>query len=61
MSKKEILSVIEYGYEVWNGEMVKFFRWMVKPCPALGNVKPVDCDYKTVMDELGRIDYGIYA
>lgn len=41
-------------------------KWLKEPCMAIGNIKPLDyltnsSGIEMVLDELGRIEYGVFA
>lgn len=61
----EIAEVYSRGFEVF-GDEKKFARWLSKKNHALGNQSPfslLDTSYgvKLVINEIVRIDYGIFA
>jgi putative toxin-antitoxin system antitoxin component (TIGR02293 family) len=48
------------------GDCGRAVEWLKYPSPALGGVTPISCldnfsGIELVLDELGRIDYGVYA
>ena len=61
MTEEELQGIIACGYTVWNGEVEKLLQWLITPCKALGNTKPINCTYKEVVDEIKRIEYGVYS
>lgn len=61
----ELAEVISFGKEVF-GSTAKFYAWLNTPSFALGNQKPIELSKTSygkelVMDELNRIDHGIFA
>lgn len=61
----QLVFLVGKGIEVF-GSLEKFKKWLNTPSKALGGYVPSDLvSLKTgvqmVMDELGRIEYGIYA
>ena len=61
----QLALLVEKGIEVF-GSRERFMRWFNTPSRALGGKVPSDLvSLKTgaqmVMDELGRIEYGVYA
>ena len=61
----EIAEVYSKGFEVF-GDEKKFTRWLNKKSKVLGGLTPfslLDTSYgvKLVIDEIRRIDYGIFA
>jgi uncharacterized protein (DUF2384 family) len=62
MSKEELL---KYGLEVFNNEIDKFERWLIKPNLLLNCKTPLESlksirERKQVTDILTRIEYGIF-
>lgn len=61
----ELAEVTNFGKEVFDSSE-KFFLWINTPSFALGNIKPAELlkdsyGKELVMDELNRIDQGIFA
>lgn len=61
----QLVFLVGKGIEVF-GSLEKFMSWFNAPSQALGGNVPIDLvNLKTgtqmVMDELGRIEYGVYA
>ncbi len=61
----QLVFLVGKGIEVF-GSLEKFKRWFDTPCQALGGNVPGDlvnlkAGAQMVMDELGRIEYGVYA
>lgn len=61
----QLAFLVEKGIEVFES-LERFMRWFDTPSQALGGEKPSDLvSLKTgaqmVLDELGRIEYGVYA
>ena len=59
----ELAEVMVFGLDVF-GSKANLHLWMVTPCFALGNAKPIDLARNSygkemVIEELGRIAYGI--
>ena len=61
MSKEELSKVIQIGYDVWNGEYQKLIGWLNTSCPAMGGKKPIEYSKQEIIDEMMRIEYGIYS
>ena len=61
MSKEELSKVIQIGYDVWNGEYQKLIEWLNTSCPAMGGKKPIEYSKQEIIDEMMRIEYGIYS
>jgi putative toxin-antitoxin system antitoxin component (TIGR02293 family) len=60
-----MIEVMERGIEVF-GEMGIFKRWLYTPIPALSNSEPIELlstsyGKELVLDELTRIEHGIFA
>lgn len=63
MTKAEIL---QYGVEVFNGDKVKFYRWLNKPNTSIGGVTPKyllsgEVGREKLIGVLNRIEYGNLA
>jgi uncharacterized protein (DUF2384 family) len=43
------------------GSREHFLAWMISPITALGGKKPYEFSEEEIMNELGRIDYGVYS
>lgn len=61
----ELAEVTNFGKEVFDST-TQFYLWLNTPSFALGNLKPVELlknsyGKELVMDELNRIDHGIFA
>lgn len=61
----QLVFLVGKGIEVF-GSLEKFMSWFKKPSQALGGNVPGDLvnlrtGTQMVMDELGRIEYGVYA
>ena len=61
-----LTELIEYGKEVFNGEVGKFHRWLRKPNISLGGAKPDSffdslTGIQIVRNALNRIEYGNFA
>ena len=61
----EVIDVVRHGLSVFN-DKEKFYRWLFTPSVPLGNISPFELmknsyGKELVMDELYRIDYGIFA
>lgn len=61
----QLVFLVGKGIEVF-GSLEKFMSWFNAPSQALGGNVPIDLVYlktgaQMVMDELGRIEYGVYA
>lgn len=61
MTEEQLCQIISSGYSVWNGEVEKLLQWLITPCKALGNNKPINCTYKEVIEQIKRIEYGVYS
>tara|TARA_R110000772_G_scaffold7241_1_gene24822 strand:- start:45 stop:374 length:330 start_codon:yes stop_codon:yes gene_type:complete len=61
ISKEELSKVIQIGYDVWNGEYQKLIGWLNTSCPAMGGKKPIEYSKQEIIDEMMRIEYGIYS
>jgi putative toxin-antitoxin system antitoxin component (TIGR02293 family) len=60
-----MIEVIERGIEVL-GDMKMLKKWLYTPIPAFSDSKPIDLlnssyGKELLLDELGRIEYGIFA
>lgn len=60
-----LMFLVEKGIEIF-GSLERFMSWFQAPSQALGGHMPCDLVYlktgtQMVMDELGRIEYGVYA
>ncbi|MDZ7797291.1 MAG: antitoxin Xre/MbcA/ParS toxin-binding domain-containing protein [Candidatus Marinimicrobia bacterium] len=60
-----MIEVIERGVDVF-GDMGMFKRWLYTPIPALSDSKPIELlsssyGKELVLDELTRIEHGIFA
>ena len=61
----QVFKVYERAVEVFGGNK-KALRWLKYPSLALGNTAPLDlldtsAGVEMVVDELGRIEYGVFA
>jgi len=61
----QLVALMARGVRVF-GDQEKFMRWFNSPSKPLGGKTPADLVYlktgtQMVLDELGRIEYGIYA
>ena len=61
-----LTELINYGYDVFNGEKEKFNRWLIKPNISLGKVTPESLfdsisGINEVRNALNRIEYGNMA
>ncbi len=61
-----LMELIEYGKEVFNGEVEKFHRWLRKPNISLGGAKPDSffdslTGIQIVKNALNRVEYGNFA
>ncbi len=61
-----LTELIEYGKQVFNGEIEKFHRWLKKPNISLGGAKPDSffdslTGIQVVKNTLNRIEYGYFA
>lgn len=61
----QLVFLVEKGIEVF-GSLERFIRWFNSPSQALGGRAPYELVYlktgtQMVMDELGRIEYGVYG
>lgn len=61
----QIAKVYSRTLEVFEDRQLAL-RWLKSPCKAFGNVIPLSylnlsSGFEIVMDELGRIDYGVYS
>ena len=61
MSKEELSEVIQIGYDVWNGDCQKLITWLNTPCIAMGGKKPIEYSKQEIIDEMMRIEYGIFS
>lgn len=61
MSRNDFTEVMFIGYGVWNGETDKLLNWLLTPCPAMGGKRPIDYSKDEIINELHRIEYGIFA
>lgn len=60
-----MIELIERGIEVF-GDMEMFKRWLYTPIPALSDSKPMELlnssyGKQVILDEIGRIEHGIFA
>lgn len=61
----ELAEVTQFGKEVFDSTE-KFYQWLKSPSHALGNLKPMELlkdsyGKELVMEELNRIEHGIFA
>lgn len=61
----EIAEVNDLGIKVFGGS-IPFNNWLNEPCFALGNLKPIELLYDSygkqmLIDELNKIEYGIFS
>lgn len=61
-----LAELIEYGIQVFNGEVDKFHRWLKKPNISLGGVRPDSffdslTGIQIVKNALNKIEYGNFA
>ncbi len=61
----QIAALAVRGIEVF-GDKDKFLEWMKSPCTALAGQEPIDLlksrlGLEMVIDEIGRIDHGVYV
>ena len=61
MSKEDLSEVIQIGYDVWNGEYQKLISWLNTPCLAMGGNKPIEYSKQEIIDEMMRIEHGIFS
>jgi uncharacterized protein (DUF2384 family) len=61
MNKAELSEVIQIGYDVWNGEYQKLISWLNTPCPSMGGKKPIKYSKQEIIDEMMRIEHGIFS
>jgi putative toxin-antitoxin system antitoxin component (TIGR02293 family) len=61
----ELARLYYFGIEIF-GDSEKFNQWLNRESMAMGKAKPIDLlethvGYKMVMDELMRIEYGVFS
>ena len=61
MTKEEIQEVISIGHDTWNGKYIELFNWLITPCKAMGGKPPIEYSKHEIINEIMRIEHGIYS